>query len=101
MNPEEMSKNLNNNGGYIPGVRPGEETVNYVNRVLIRITVVGSLFLAFIACMPYVFSAVSSLPTTVSIGGTGLIIVVGVVLEAYKQLESNMISRSYKRGRRH
>ncbi len=99
--PKEMAENLNKNGGYIPGVRPGEETVNYVNRVLIRITVVGSLFLAFIACMPYVFSAVSSLPTTVSIGGTGLIIVVGVVLEAYKQLESNMISRSYKRGRRH
>ena len=97
--PKEMAENLNKNGGYIPGVRPGEETVNYVNRVLIRITVVGSLFLAFISCMPYVFSAVSSLPTTVSIGGTGLIIVVGVVLEAYKQLESNMISRSYKRGR--
>ncbi len=98
--PKEMAEKLNQNGGYIPGVRPGEETVNYVNRVLIRITVVGSLFLAFISCMPYIFSAISSLPTSVSIGGTGLIIVVGVVLEAYKQLESNLISRSYKRGRR-
>ena len=92
-----MAEKLNQNGGYIPGVRPGEETVNYVNKVLIRITIVGSLFLAFIAGMPYVFSAISSLPTSVSIGGTGLIIVVGVVLEAYKQLESNLISRSYKR----
>lgn len=95
--PKEMAEKLNQNGGYIPGVRPGEETVNYVNKVLIRITIVGSLFLAFIAGMPYVFSAISSLPTSVSIGGTGLIIVVGVVLEAYKQLESNLISRSYKR----
>lgn len=98
--PKEMAENLNKNGGYIPGVRPGEETVNYVNKVLVRITIVGSLFLAFISCMPYVFSAVSSLSTSVSIGGTGLIIVVGVVLEAYKQLESNLISRTYKRGKR-
>ncbi len=98
--PKEMAERLNQNGGYIPGVRPGEETVNYVSRVLNRITIVGSLFLAFIAGMPYVFSAISSLPTSVSIGGTGLIIVVGVVLEAYKQLESNLISRSYKRRAR-
>ena len=98
--PKEMAENLNKNGGYIPGVRPGDETVKYVNRVLVRITIVGSLFLAFIAGMPYVFSMASSMPTSVSIGGTGLIIVVGVVLEAYKQLESNLISRSYRRRRR-
>ncbi len=100
--PKELSENLQKNGGYIPGVRPGEETEKYVSKVLIRITVVGSLFLAAIAALPYIFGAISTLPTSVSLGGTGLMIVVSVILEAYKQLESQLISRSYKsrRGRR-
>jgi preprotein translocase subunit SecY len=98
--PKEMADNLQKRGGYIPGVRPGEETIKYVSKVLVRITIVGSIFLAVIAGLPYVFSMVSSMPTTVSLGGTGLLIVVGVVLECYKQLESALISRSYKPGRR-
>ena len=98
--PKELSENLQKNGGYIPGVRPGEETEKYVSKVLVRITVVGSIFLAVVAGLPYLFGFISTLPTTVSIGGTGLIIVVSVVLEAYKQLESNLISRSYKSRRR-
>lgn len=97
--PKELSENLQKNGGYVPGVRPGEETEKYVSKVLIRITVVGSIFLAVVAGLPYLFGFISTLPTTVSIGGTGLIIVVSVVLEAYKQLESNLISRSYKSRR--
>lgn len=97
--PKELSENLQKNGGYIPGIRPGAETEKYVSKVLIRITVVGSIFLALIAGLPYVFGWFSTLPTDVSIGGTGLIIVVGVVLEAYKQLESNLISRGYKQRR--
>ena len=98
--PKELSENLQKNGGYIPGVRPGMETEKYVSKVLIRITVVGSIFLAVIAGLPYVFGAFTSLPTSVKIGGTGLMIVVSVILEAYKQLESNMISRTYKNRRR-
>ena len=97
--PKEMAENLQRSGGYIPGVRPGEETIKYVSKVLIRLTVVGSIFLAVIAGLPYIFSMVSDLPSTVSIGGTGLLIVVGVILEIYKQLESSLISRSYKRRR--
>ena len=97
--PKELSENLQKNGGYIPGIRPGEETEKYVSKVLIRITVVGSIFLAVVAGLPYIFGWVSNLPTEVSIGGTGLIIIVGVVLEAYKQLESNLISREYKQRR--
>ena len=97
--PKEMAENLQKSGGYIPGIRPGEETIKYVSKVLIRLTVVGSIFLAVIAGFPYVFSMVSDLPSTVSIGGTGLLIVVGVILEIYKQLESSLISRSYKRRR--
>ena len=97
--PKELSENLQKNGGYIPGVRPGEETEKYVSKVLIRITVVGSIFLAVIAGLPYVFGAFTTLPTSVRMGGTGLMIVVSVILEAYKQLESNLITRSYKSRR--
>ena len=99
--PKELSENLQKSGGYIPGVRPGAETEKYVSKVLIRITVVGSIFLAVIAGLPYVFGAFTTLPTSVRMGGTGLMIVVSVVLEAYKQLESNLISRGYKSRRAH
>ena len=97
--PKDMAENLQKSGGYIPGIRPGEETIKYVSKVLIRLTVVGSVFLAFIAGLPYIFGMISDLPSTVSIGGTGLLIVIGVILEIYKQLESSLISRSYKRRR--
>ena len=97
--PKELSENLQKNGGYIPGVRPGEETEGYVTKVINRITIVGAIFLAVIAGLPYVFGAISTLPTSVKLGGTGLMIVVSVVLECYKQLESNLISRSYKSKR--
>ena len=96
--PDEFSKNLQDNGGYIPGVRPGEETTKYVSRVLSRLTVLGSTFLVVIAGLPIIFSQVTSLPTSVSIGGTGILIAVGVALETYKQLEGSILTRSYKRG---
>ena len=64
--PKEMAENLQKSGGYIPGVRPGDETIKYVSKVLLRLTVVGSVFLAIIAGLPYVFSMVSDLPSTVS-----------------------------------
>jgi len=99
LKPKEMADNLNKNGGYIPGVRPGEETVQYVVKVISRITFVGALALAVIAVLPIVFGFFSQLPTSVTIGGTGLLIVVGVALETYKQLESKLVSRSYKRRR--
>ena len=95
--PKEMAEDLQKSGGFIPGVRPGSETVKYINNVLIRITVVGSIFLAIIAGLPYILGMVTSLPSSVSIGGTGLIIVIGVILDTYKQIESNLISQSYKR----
>ena len=98
--PSEMSDNLNKNGGYIPGVRPGVETTNYISKVLSRITVVGALFLAILAGIPVIFGLVSGLSSNVTIGGTGLLIVVGVALETYKQLESQLQSRSYRKGRR-
>ena len=98
LKPEEFSKNLQDNGGYIPGIRPGEETKQYVSKILTRLTVLGATFLVIIAGLPIVFAKLTSLPTTVSIGGTGLLIVVGVALETYKQLEGSILTRSYKRG---
>ena len=98
LKPDEFAKNLQDNGGYIPGIRPGEETKQYVSKILSRLTVLGAAFLSIIAGLPILFSKVTSLPTSVTIGGTGLLIVVGVALETYKQLEGSILTRSYKRG---
>lgn len=100
LKPKEMSENLNKNGGFIPGIRPGKETLDYISKVLKRITFVGAFCLAVIAGLPIVFGLFSNLPTSVTIGGTGLLIVVGVALETYKQIESQLVSRNYTRGRR-
>lgn len=97
LKPEEMAKNLQDNGGYIPGVRPGKDTENYVSKILSRLTVVGSLFLVVIAGLPIIFNNLTGLPSKVTIGGTGLLIVVGVALETYKQLEGSVMARNYKK----
>ena len=95
--PEEISKNLQQNGGYIPGVRPGVETKKYITKVLLRITTYGTLFLVIIAALPIVFQNYSNVQNTnISLGGTGLIIVVGVALETYKQIESVLEQKEYK-----
>lgn len=100
LKPKEMAENLNKNGGYIPGVRPGGETTKYVSKVLKRITIVGGVFLAILAALPILLGKISSLSNIISISGTGLLIVVGVALESYKQLESRLISRTYENGRK-
>ncbi|MGN1379900.1 MAG: preprotein translocase subunit SecY [Bacilli bacterium] len=100
MNPDEMSKNLNNNGGYIPGVRPGSDTSNYISNSLSKLTFVGALFLVILAGLPILLSKFTSLPSYVTIGGTGILIVVGVAIETYKQIESSLVSRSYASKRK-
>ena len=100
MNPEEMSKNLNKNGGYIPGVRPGADTSGYISKTLSRVTLVGAVFLVILAGLPILISSFSGLPTSVSLGGTGILIVVGVVIETYKQIESSLTARSYAERKR-
>ncbi len=97
VNPEDLSKNLNKNGGYIPGIRPGKETSDYISKVLSRITFMGGIFLSIIAALPIVFSWISDMPSIVTLGGTSILIVVGVLLETYKQIESSVASRAYKR----
>ncbi len=100
LKPKELAENLNKNGGYIPGVRPGGETKMYISKVLSRITFLGAIFLIVIAGLPILVSNFSSLPTSVTVGGTGLLIVVGVALETYNQIESTLSARKYERGYR-
>ena len=99
INPEELSKNLNKNGGYIPGIRPGNETKKYISKVLSRITFLGALFICIIAALPAVFTAATGLSSNIQLGGTSILIAVGVVLETYKQLESSVASRNYSNRR--
>ena len=100
LNPDEMSKNLDKNRSYIPGVTPGEKTTAYIKYVITRLTFVGALFLIVIAALPILMGNIPYLSSSVTLGGTGLLIVVGVALETSKQLESSIVSRSYTGSRK-
>ena len=95
MKPDQMAKNLKDNGGYVPGIRPGKDTEKYFSSMLIKLTTAGSVFLAIIAAFPILLNMLTKLPSSVSIGGTSLLIVVGVSVETYKQMESALLSREY------
>ncbi len=94
-NPIEVSNNMKRNGGFIPGIRPGKPTSDYIAKVLSKVTLIGAVFLAIIAIFPLLLAFVPSM-NGISIGGTSLLIVVGVSLETVKQLESQMLMRHYK-----
>ncbi len=94
-NPLEMSNNLRQNNGTIPGIRPGKPTTDFIAKIISRITLIGSLFLAFIAIVPLLFSKFSGM-TGLMLGGTSVIILVGVALETMRQLESQLMMRHYK-----
>ncbi len=96
VNPENIADNLKKQGAYIPGIRPGANTQSYLTSTLYRLTFVGAIFLATVAVMPIFFINFANLPQTLQIGGTSLIIVVGVALETMKQLESQLVKRHYK-----
>lgn len=96
VNPENMAENLKKQGAYIPGIRPGKNTQDYLTSTLYRLTFVGSIFLAVVAIMPIVFIKFGNLPESAQIGGTSLLIVVGVALDTMKQLESQLVKRHYK-----
>ena len=104
-NPIEMSKNIRDNGGSIPGIRPGEPTSRYIGKIINRIVLLGALLLSVVALFPIVFSQITSFilakvgyeqGMNISLGGTSIIILVGVALETVKQLESQMMMRHYK-----
>lgn len=96
INPVQMADQMKKNGGYIPGIRPGKPTSSYLTRVMTRITLAGALFLALISVFPVLFGNLAGLPKTVQLGGTSLLIVVGVALDTMKQIESQLIKRHYK-----
>ncbi len=96
INPVQMADQMKKNGGYIPGIRPGKTTSVYLTRVITRITLSGALFLAAISILPFIFGGLAGLPNSVRIGGTSLLIVIGVALETMKQVESQLIKRHYK-----
>lgn len=96
INPVQMADQMKKNGGYVPGIRPGKTTAVYLTKIMTRITLSGSLFLAAISILPIFFANLAGLPQSVQIGGTSLLIVVGVALETMKQIESQLIKRHYK-----
>lgn len=93
---QKISDDLGKSGTYIPGIRPGSETKDYIYKVLNRITVFGALFLVFIASLPYALPLLTNLPNSVAVGGTGIIIVVGVALETMKDLEGQLTQKVYR-----
>ena len=100
-NPVEVSNNLRNNGGAIPGIRPGKPTVDYIKKILNRITLLGAIFLCFLSGLPMIVNAIWFAIDGVGIndlafGGTSLLIVVGVALETFRELEAQMTLRNYK-----
>ena len=93
-NTEDISKNMKNSGGFIPGVRPGNPTEKYLNGILSKLTIVGAAFLGIMALIPALITHYMKVP--VNFGGTSLLIVVGVALELKRQLESNLVMKNYQ-----
>ncbi|MFQ3709902.1 preprotein translocase subunit SecY [Staphylococcus equorum] len=96
VNPGKMSDNLKKQGSYVPGIRPGEQTKKYITGVLYRLTFVGSIFLAVIAILPIIATKVMSLPQSIQLGGTSLLIVIGVAIETMKSLEAQVTQKDYR-----
>jgi preprotein translocase subunit SecY len=95
-NPEQIAENLQKNGGAVPGIRPGERTRDYLDKILYRITLAGALFLGVIALMQYYVGDITGVTTFGLVGGTSLLIVVGVALDTMQQIEAQLLMRHYK-----
>jgi preprotein translocase subunit SecY len=93
--PNDVADNIKRYGGFIPGIRPGRPTAEFLSRVVTRITIAGALFLGFVAVMPTLIGDITSVQT-LRLGGTSILIVVGVVVETMKQLEAQLLQRSYE-----
>ena len=95
-NPIEIANNLKKNGGFIPGFRPGKPTSDFITKALGKVTFVGAIFLGVIAILPLIVGAISPTLSNVALGGTSVIIVVGVALDTVKQMEAQMLMRHHK-----
>jgi len=96
MNPEQMAENLQKQNAYVPGIRPGEETAAYISRVLFKITMLGATYLVIIAILPIIITKIFNLPSSVQVGGTSLIIVVGVAIETAQQIKTQSQEKQYR-----
>ncbi len=96
VNPDDVAKNMQRSGGFIPGIRPGHQTADYLYKVLNRITLPGSLFLGFIAILPFLMQTWTG-TQALTFGGTGLLIVVSVVIESIKQVEAQLTMHDYQK----
>jgi len=94
-NPEKISEEIKKYGGFIPGIRPGAPTADYLNKILTRITLAGAIFLGLVAILPSLAQGLTGV-ATMTLGGTGILIVVSVILETTKQLEAMLVMRSYE-----
>ena len=94
-NPLEMANNLRQSNGTVPGIRPGKPTADFIGKILSKVTLIGALFLAFVALVPILYTNITGM-RGLSLGGTSVIIIVGVALETVKQMESQMMLRHYK-----
>jgi preprotein translocase subunit SecY len=92
--PEQVAENLQKQGGFIPGVRPGKETAHYLKTILNRITFIGAVFLGLIAILPFIVQNITNI-NTIALGGTGLLIVVSVILETTRQIKAQLVMRTY------
>ena len=95
-NPIEIANNLKKNGGFIPGFRPGRPTSDFITKALGKVTFLGAIFLSIVAGIPLIVGALNSSLSSVALGGTSVLIVVGVALETVRQLESQLMMRNYK-----
>jgi preprotein translocase subunit SecY len=94
-NPQKIAEEIQKYGGFIPGVRPGKPTASYLNYILTRITLIGAIFLGFIAVFPTITRSVTGVQNLL-LGGTGILIVVSVVLETFKSIEASLVMRNYE-----
>jgi preprotein translocase subunit SecY len=95
-NPADVANNLKANGGFIPGLRPGKATEEYLAKVMSRLSIVGAIFLAAIATLPTILGALVPSLSGIHFGGTSLLIAVGVALDTVRQLENQMVMRNYQ-----
>ena len=95
VDPEKVAENLGKSGAYIPGIRPGTETKTYLKKVIHRITVLGATALTIVAVLPYLLPMLNILPASTALGGTGIIIVVGVAMETVSQLKGQLTQKQY------
>jgi len=93
-NPEEVAENMKKYGGFIPGIRPGKSTINYLDKILVRVTLAGALFLTAVALLPFAIKPLTGV--NISFGGTSLLIMTGVALQTMQQIESHLLMRHYE-----